>query len=111
VSRRQTVAELLGQVKALEPYQEAFWALRRGEKPVLFTSGEGEEFRSVELLGASRACGGVVLLEGSVMYAERWAAEATHSVDPYLADLGRRVHRAIVEAVRARVYEGAMGRS
>lgn len=113
MSRRPTVAELQDKVKALEPYQEAFLAYRRGEGPVVFTSTEEcEEPLFVELLGAERACGGVVVLNGgTVAYAERWAAEATHSQNPYLADLGRRVHRHIAEAVRRRVYENAMGRS
>jgi len=44
VSWRLTVAELQDSVKSLEPYREAFWAYRRGEKPVVFCSTGGAFF-------------------------------------------------------------------
>jgi hypothetical protein len=86
----------------MSAYQEAFWCLQRGEKPVKI---ENEE-RAVWLLGASRACGGVVWLDPDgvgVHYAERWAGEASRSVDPYIADIGRKVFCAVADAIKSRI--------
>jgi hypothetical protein len=101
MARKRSREELEKAVHDLGAYQEAFWALRKGEKPIKIANEE----REVWLLGASRACGGVVWLdEGvSVHYAERWASDASRSVDPYVADLGRKVFRVVADAIKARI--------
>jgi hypothetical protein len=86
---RRTRADLESAIADLEPYREAFWAIQRGEKPVKYTSGEW----SVWLLGASRACGGVVLLnpEGTcVHYAERWASPGRGMAAPLMSRIRTR---------------------
>ena len=102
MSKKKSRAELEQEVQDLSAYQEAFWALQKGEKPVKLTSGP----ESVRLLGAGRACGGVVLLDADgccVRYAEKWSIVAQHSFSPYLADLARQVQRAVAEGVKRRL--------
>jgi hypothetical protein len=101
MAKRRSREELEKALHDAGAYQEAFWALQRGDKPVRIANEE----RSVWLLGASRACGGVVYQEDgvSVHYAERWASEASRSVDPYIADIGRKVFRAVADAIKARM--------
>jgi hypothetical protein len=106
MAKRRSRDELEKALHDLGAYQEAFWALQRGEKPIEVTSGE----RSVWLLGLGRASGGVVMTEPegySVHYAERWASDASRSVDPYVADLGRKVFRAVADGIKARYSKGA----
>lgn len=102
MARKRSREELEKALENMSAYQEAFWALQRGEKPVKIQNEE----RTVYLLGASRACGGVVWLDPDgvgVHYAERWANEASRSIDPYVADIGRKVFRAVADAIKARV--------
>jgi hypothetical protein len=104
MARKRTREELEKALHDMGAYQEAFWALNRGEKRVKLTSGD----HSVWLLGLGRASGGVVMTERegySVHYAERWASDASRSVDPYIADLGRQVFRAVANAIKARYAE------
>lgn len=103
MAKRRTREELESQIKSLEAYQEAFFCLRKGRKPVKISN----EQRTVYLLGAGRASGGVVFTEPegySVRYATGWASEASRSVDPYIADLGRKVQACITAATKA-VFE------
>lgn len=111
MARRKTRDELEKQVHDLGAYQEAFWALQRGEKPIrVSTDPEGQysdySTRTVWLLALGRASGGVVMLDPhgtSVYYAERWASDASRSIDPYIADLGCKVFRTVADAIKARM--------
>jgi len=109
MAKRRTREELQQTIQSLEPYQEAFWCLRKGMKPTKISNEE----RTVWLLGASRASGGVVFTEPegySVCWACQWANEASLSVDPYIADLGRKV-RASVDAVVKAICAGTEKRA
>jgi hypothetical protein len=102
MARKRSREELEKALYDMGAYQEAFWALQRGEKPVKIEN----EQRAVWLLGASRSCGGVVWLDPdgvSVHFAERWANDASRSVDSYIADIGRKVFRAVADAIKARM--------
>jgi hypothetical protein len=110
MAKRRTREELEKSIHDLGAYQEAFWALQRGEKPLrVSTDPEGlsSDFseRTVWLLALGRASGGVVLLDPSglgVTYAERWASDASHSPDPYRASLGRKVFALVADAIKER---------
>ncbi len=82
---RKTVPAALydAAVQDRNAYQEAFFLLRKGDKSVVLTSGE----RSIELLGAYRASGGLVIDEGSVSYASVWMERVRAAGDAYLGDL------------------------
>lgn len=102
MAKRKTRDELEKDLRDMGAYQEAFWALQRGEKPVKIQN----EQRTVWLLGAGRSCGGVVWLDPdgvSVHFAERWASEASRSIDPHIADIGRKVFRVVADAIKARI--------
>lgn len=71
--------------KSLSAYEEAFWAMQRGETPVRLSSGD----RSVELLGADRACGGVVVRGPDVTYANDWMKKIGN--DPSLRDIANQI--------------------
>jgi hypothetical protein len=119
--RKRTRSELEQAVREGDAYREAFWALMRGEKPIAVVSGELDasgEPASYEdgspagarawLLGPFRASGGVVLLDAggtSVRWALEWASDVQHlaSVNPYLADVGRKVFRLCADAIKERV--------
>jgi hypothetical protein len=109
MAKRRTREELESTIKGLEAYQEAFFCLQNGRKPIKIKN----EQRTVWLLGAGRSSGGVVFMEPegyTVRYATEWASEASRSVDPYIADLGRKVHACINAAVKA-VYEAEVRES
>lgn len=95
MSKKPTKAEIQESLRLAEQnlyaYQEAFWALQRGEKPVRLESGGF----AVLVLGAGRACGGVTLTpDGMVIKnASRWAGEAASSYNPYVRDLAQQVVR------------------
>ena len=101
-SAKNRLRRIEGENRELCAYREAFFCLRHGQAPVLLSVGEGDEFRSVELLGASRCSGGVVLMGASVVYASDWLASVAtneHS-DPFLRELARKVEKAIEETVK-----------
>lgn len=103
MARRRTRAELEAQAKEVSVYQEAFWALRRGEKPRKYKSGE----HTIETLALKRAHGGLVLLpHGTVLFAERWMAEAEKAFSPYVRELAGKVRQAIREANEIRTTPG-----
>lgn len=110
--KSQTVLNLEAELRALEAYREAYSRLRAGETPVVLTSGEADPDEDnvgcrVELLGASRPSGGVVILEGgSVMYADAWTKEARGHCNPYVREVARLVERAQGDAVRERMARG-----
>lgn len=85
-------------------YQEAFWALQRGDKPIKLTSGE----KSIELLAPHRMCGGVVVDGSMVRYADDWIANA-HTVDPYIRDLAHQIRRHQSEALNKVLDEAEAG--
>lgn len=83
----------------LGAYQEAFWCLRAGKVPLKLSSGDGEREVSVELLGAERASGGVIIQGPSVWYATDWCAMARETADAYVRDLAHKVERAQKAAI------------
>ena len=87
--------------RTLGAYQEAFYALRRGEVPLKLVSGEDADERrvEVELVGATRACGGVVIVHDTPMYAGDWTAAAQRHPDAYVRDLAHKVDRAVSDAM------------
>lgn len=101
-SAKNRLKRIEEQNKELCAYREAFFCLRHGQAPVLLSVGEGDEFRSVELLGASRCSGGVILIGASVVYASDWLASvaANEHSDPFLRELARKVEKTIEEAVK-----------
>lgn len=106
--KSQVVLDLEAEVRSLSAYREAFFCLRAGAKPVELSSGEGEDRRTVELLGPARASGGVVINEGAVLYATDWLLAARHSGDCYIREVARLVERAQTEAIRGRVREAGI---
>ncbi len=84
--------------KVLGAYQEAFWAMRRGEKPIRLSSGEEDRRVEIELWAPSRACGGIVIAHDSPVYASDWSMTALRHPDAYVQDLGRLVQHAVSEA-------------
>ncbi len=101
--KSKTVVTLEEQLREMGAYREAFFCLRAGESPVEIASGEDERRVSAELLGAHRACGGVVIVSGSVRYASDWCASARQNDDAYVQDLVHKVERAVSSAVHERV--------
>lgn len=105
-NRKLTRDELLEQIESLKAYQEAFWALQRGEKPIRISVGDGDNECTVWVLGASRACGGLVLHDvkgASVEYVFAWSSRAgRNTVDPYLRELAHKVQKYCVEAIKIR---------
>ena len=95
-----TKARERDQERSLLAFQEAFWALRRGEVPVKFSSGEDERRVEVELLGAARASGGVVLVGDSPVLATDWTTTASKHSDAYVRDVAYKVQRAMAEGAR-----------
>lgn len=73
----------------LSAYQEAYWCLRAGEVPMVLRSGE----ESIELLGAHRASGGVVLAGSGVTRASVWCERAIATGLPYQIELARLIQR------------------
>lgn len=101
-SKEKRLRRIEEQNKELCAYREAVFCLRHGQTPVLLSVGEGDEFRSVELLGASRCSGGVILIGAGAMYASDWLADIAtneHS-DPFLRELARKVEKTIEEATK-----------
>jgi hypothetical protein len=100
-----TKAELQRQLvrvsREASAYQEAFWALQRGETPVRLHSGE----RHIELLAPHRHCGGVVVQGCHVVFADAWVAMVDQYSEPYLQDLARQVRRAQSDAFTERLAE------
>jgi hypothetical protein len=101
--KSQRVIELEERVRGLEAYREAFFCLRKGDKPVKFSSGEDDRRVSAELLGPARASGGVVIVDASVSYATDWLLWARQSPDVYVQDLAWKIERAQTEAIRERM--------
>ena len=105
-NRKLTRDELLEKIDSLTAYQEAFWALQRGDKPVRLSTGEGDTECTVWVLGASRACGGLVLHDekgASVEYAFAWSSRAgQNTVDPYLRELAHKVQKFCTDAIKIR---------
>jgi hypothetical protein len=95
-----TKAELQRQLtnvaREASAYQEAFWAIQRGDTPITLTSGE----HTIQLLAPGRACGGVVVMDGLVVFADEWIS-ATREADPYRVELSRRVRQLQGEALEA----------
>lgn len=106
--KSQRVLDLEAELRALSAYREAFFCLRAGETPVVLISGgvDPEEDNSgcrVELLGASRAYGGVVLVEGGgPLYASDWLMEARKHSNPYVREVARLVERTVTLAIQRR---------
>jgi len=101
-SKKNRLKRIEAENKELCAYREAFFCLRRGNTPVLLSVGEGEDFRSVELLGASRCSGGVILIGAGAMYASDWLADvaANEHSDPFLCELAQKVKKTIEEAAK-----------
>lgn len=98
--------------RTLLAYQEAFWALRRGELPVRLASSEGERRVEVEVLGAGRVCGGVVIVgDAGVLMADDWCAAQRRHPDVYVQDLARQVARYIGDAQASAAEATRRGRS
>lgn len=91
--KRPTVASLTEQINDLAPYQEFFFC--RHETPQKFTlsNRDGDE-HTVELVGAKRASGGVVLDGPGVFYATSYIRRLMESGCPYREDLAHRLTRA-----------------
>lgn len=101
--KKPTIAELQTKIALLEPYQEAFFCLRRGEEPVTITC----EDRSATVVGLARMTGGVVIeINGepcAPFYVSSFTATYAHSPhDPYMADVARQITRLQRVAVEAR---------
>lgn len=101
-----TKAELQRQLvrvaKEATAYQEAFWALQRGDEPIKLTSGE----HHIDLLAPHRYCGGVVVQGPHVVMADAWVALVDEHASAYLKDLARQVRKAQVDAIEARLDDG-----
>lgn len=99
-----TKAELQRQLTKLareaSAYQEAFWALQRGDKPIRLTSGP----HTINLLAPQRHCGGLVVEDCLVTFADEWISRC-FDVDPYAQDLVRRIRKLQGEALDARLTE------
>ena len=91
---RETYDECSNQLGA---YQEAFWALRRGETPIKVTVSGSECEISAEVLGITRACGGVVVDGSHVSYMTDWLLRAS-KLDAYHRELARKVEHEIEKA-------------
>ena len=94
MAKRKTKADLERELEGMRPYQEAYWALRRGEKPIKLTSGE----YVIEVLALRRAHGGLVIDTPSVYYLEKWTAAHQNSVNPYIRELARKAWQLSHEA-------------
>lgn len=107
--KSQAVIDLEERVRRLQAYEEAFYCLRAGMAPVRFSSGEDDREVSVELLGPSRASGGVVIHSGgSVEYATDWLLRSRPLSDPYLRDVVCMVERVQIESVRKRLSDSGI---
>lgn len=110
--KSKTVLDLEAKVRELSAYQEAFYCLRKGEKPLTVTSGEDDREVKVELLGASRAAGGVIIDNGgaSVRYADDWIAANREHIDPYVRDVAHKVQRVRNDIIAERVRKHGSAR-
>lgn len=89
--------------RTLLAYQEAFRALRSGERPLRLSAGcrgDGGEENVVEVLGLDRICGGVVIDHDVPVLATDWCVRALRVPDEYVRDLARQVQRATAEAAK-----------
>ena len=95
MAKRRTREELEREIARLQPHEELVYIYRRGDGPRDHIPIESGEWR-FELLGADRACGGVILdREGHLIgfacdVAQRWVA----SGDVYLSDCAAQIRRA-----------------
>jgi hypothetical protein len=110
--KSKAVLDPEARVRELTAYQEAFHCLRKGEQPLLLTSGEDDREVKVELLGAARAAGGVIVdNEGAgVRYADDWIAANQEHIDPYVRDLVHKVQRARDNIITERVRKHGSAR-
>ena len=85
-------------------FQEAFWEtcrlMQAGQKPHKLACGHvGEDdYREIEVIAMTRACGGIVLVDNQPHFAHEWIDHAMRSHDPYIQGLARRVQEAISDA-------------
>lgn len=99
----KTREELAQDVHDLRAYQEAFWAMQAGKKPVKVQQGS----RAVHVLAVDRRAGGVLLFEDGGSSTVRWASDVLpgweRGSDPYwraIAAHVRRMQKAAAEGVR-----------
>lgn len=100
-----TKAELKRQLtrvaREASAYQEAFWALRRGETPRRVVAGP----HAIELLALGRHCGGVVLEGSLVTFADEWIGRVDDACDAWTHELVRRIRRLQADALDERLAE------
>lgn len=101
MARRRTKAELLEDVRNLQAYREAFWCLCKGEKPQRLRSGDYE----IELLGLSRAAGGVVIQASTVTWFSDWysmvtRADSCYRASPYMQELASKARGLLLAACK-----------
>ena len=96
----QTKADLLRELRSLEPYQFAFFALRRGCRPVRLRDDNPDPARRrrVEILDPGSPTGGVVLEGNSCRWAGDWCSAAVQSQDVWACDMSGQVHQLQREA-------------
>lgn len=99
MARKPTKKDLEENVRYLEPYQEAFFAMLLGESPKSLKAGD----YSIMTLGLARASGGVIIEGGSVSWVSDWYGRAVRSGSPKLEQLASKVHH---RARQARVEAG-----
>ena len=96
MARKPTKAELENKVHALEAYREAFWCIEKGLKREIITSGE----HTIELLGAERASGGVVIQGIYVYWAGDFQRDVLQGSCLYLRDIAHKITRAQRNAIQ-----------
>jgi hypothetical protein len=91
--KKKTKTELEAEVKALEPYREAYFCLTAGRIPIVVRSDE----TWATVVGLDRASGGVVIgINGqdcAVRYVQDAMIEWSQGTDPYFQSIaGQLVH-------------------
>ena len=108
MARKPSIADLTAQVEALRPYEELFYIRTKQEAPLRFDvfNPHSDEMYTIELWGAGRASGGVIVEGLSVTWATEWCARVSTSACPY-----RRGAADQVRAAQKAAYEKAKEKS
>lgn len=117
MARKKSREELEREITRLQASEEALYALQTAVKGAgywgfgvtLIQSGEGDDYRSIEIVGLERAAGGVIVaIDGSTcapVYLSDWCQriEANPGYSVYAKDVAARARRAQNMAVRVRM--------
>lgn len=100
--RKASRAELEEQIRQLQPYQEAFFCLMQGLKPIQVHSCDV----FVTVVGMERAPGGVIIGVNGEGCAVQWISDVmarwAHGGDPYFREIASKLSKLQVDYLEKR---------